>query len=159
MAYQQDNTGHGRSEQRAIKVLAAPTDLDFPGARQVFCLERTVVTITTRRKKNGKTKTKKKTSFVRVYGVTSLTDEQASPADLAGLVRNHWQVEAHHNIRDTTFDEDASQIRTGNAPRAMATLRNIAVNLFRCFNFTNIAAARRNLAWDQTCLALDLLGV
>jgi hypothetical protein len=62
-----------------------------------------VVNTVTRTKRNAKTKTKKKTSYVRAYGVTSLTAEQASPADLANLVRDHWQVEAHHNIRDTTF--------------------------------------------------------
>ncbi|WP_412079395.1 hypothetical protein ACLF6K_06660 [Streptomyces xanthophaeus] len=31
------------------------------------------------------------------------------------------QIEAPHHVRDTTFAEDASQLRTGNAPRAMAT--------------------------------------
>ena len=41
----------------------------------------------------------------------------------------------------------------------MAILRNIAVNLFRCFRFDNIAAARRDMAWDHTGLVLDLLGV
>ncbi|MFJ2110998.1 hypothetical protein ACIOEX_03575 [Streptomyces sp. NPDC087850] len=33
-------------------------------------------------------------------------------------------MEALHHVRDTTFAEDASQLRTGNAPRAMATWRN-----------------------------------
>jgi predicted transposase YbfD/YdcC len=158
-AHQQDDDGHGRYERRTIKVLSAPSDLDFPDARQVFLIERTVVDTVKRRKKNGKTKTKKRTSYVRAYGVTSLTAKQAGPADLARLVRDHWQIEAHHNIRDTTFHEDASQIRTGNGPRAMAILRNIAVNLFRRFRFDNIAAARRDMAWDQTGLVLNLLGV
>ncbi|TWG07302.1 hypothetical protein FHX80_115807 [Streptomyces brevispora] len=35
--------------------------------------------------------------------------------------------EALHHVRDTTFAEDASQLRTGNAPRAMATWRNLAI--------------------------------
>lgn len=43
------------------------------------------------------------------------------PAQLARLVRDHWTIEAPHHVRDTTFAEDASQLRTGNAPRAMAT--------------------------------------
>ena len=159
VAHEQDNEGHGRYERRTIRVLPAPDDLDFSDARQAFLIERTTVDTIKRRKKNGRTKTKKRTSYVRAYGITSLSPEQAGPADLADLVRDHWQIEAHHNIRDTTFNEDASHIRTGNGPRAMATLRNIAVNLFRCFRFNNIAAARRNLAWDQTGLVLDLLGV
>jgi predicted transposase YbfD/YdcC len=159
VAHEQDNDGHGRYERRAIKVLPAPEDLDFPGACQVFLLERTVVDTVKRRKKNGRIKTKKRTSYVRAYGVTSLTAEQAGPADLADLARDHWQIEAHHNIRDTTFDEDASQVRTGNGPRTMAILRNIAVNLFHRFRFNNIAAARRDMAWDRTGRVLEMLGV
>jgi hypothetical protein len=61
---------------------------------------------------------------VVVYAVTSLTAAQASPARLADYVRGHWGIEALHRIRDTIFAEDASQLRTGNTPRAMASLRN-----------------------------------
>jgi len=104
-AHKQDDDGHGRHKRRTIRVLPAPADLDFPDTRQVFLIERTVVDTVKRRKKNGKTKTKKRTSYVRAYGLTSLTAEQAGPADIANLVRGHWQVEAHHNIRDTTFND------------------------------------------------------
>jgi hypothetical protein len=41
-----------------------------------------------------------------------------------GPPRGHWGIEALHHIRDVTFAEDACQIRTGTAPRAMASLRN-----------------------------------
>jgi predicted transposase YbfD/YdcC len=57
-----------------------------------------------------------------VDAVTNLTATQAHPARLADYVRGHWGIEALHHIRDTTFAEDASQVRTGNAPRAMASL-------------------------------------
>jgi hypothetical protein len=43
--------------------------------------------------------------------------EQATPAQLGQLIRDHWKIEALHHVRDTTFAEDASQLRTGNAPR------------------------------------------
>lgn len=46
---------------------------------------------------------------------------QAGPAELAGCIRGHWAIEALHHIRDVTYAEDASQVRTGNAPRAMAS--------------------------------------
>jgi hypothetical protein len=50
-----------------------------------------------------------------------------------------------HHIRDVTFAEDASQVRTGTAPRAMASLRNFAIALLRLRGDRNIAAAlRRN---------------
>jgi len=61
---------------------------------------------------------------VTVYAVTSRTAAQASPARLADWIRGHWGIEALHHLRDTTFAEDASQIRTGATPRAMASLRN-----------------------------------
>lgn len=68
-----------------------------------------------------------KTTVKTVYAVTSLTAEQATAAQLARLVRDHWKTEALHHVRDTTFAEDDSQLRTGNAPRAMATWRNLAI--------------------------------
>jgi hypothetical protein len=40
------------------------------------------------------------------------------------LDAGHWGIEALHHIRETTFAEDASQTRIGNAPRAMASRRN-----------------------------------
>ncbi|MGX1673229.1 hypothetical protein [Streptomyces sp. NPDC055400] len=73
--------------------------------------------------------------------ITSLPPEQADPAQLAEPIRNHWSVEALHHIRDVTYGEDASRIRTGTAPRAMATLRNLAIGLMRQAGWTNIAAA------------------
>ena len=63
---------------------------------------------------------------------------------------------AVHHVRDTTFDEDRSQVRTGNAPRVMATLRNTAISLLRLAGWTNIAKALRHHARDPeralTCL-------
>ncbi|MFF3879152.1 transposase [Streptomyces sp. NPDC001978] len=87
-------------------------------------------------------------SIKTVYAVTSLTAEQADPAQLARLIRGHWQVEALHHVRDTTFAEDASQLRTGNAPRAMATWRNLAIGALKLTGTTNIAAALRRNARD-----------
>ena len=44
-----------------------------------------------------------------------------------------------------TFAEDASRLRTGTAPRAMASLRNLAVGLLLAHGYRNIAAALRYL--------------
>ncbi|WP_234388602.1 MULTISPECIES: hypothetical protein [Streptomyces] len=63
----------------------------------------------------------------RVYAVTSLTAEGAGSAGLAPLVQDHWTVEALHHVGDTALAENASQVRTGNTPRAMATWRNLAI--------------------------------
>ncbi|MFD8004174.1 hypothetical protein [Streptomyces mirabilis] len=51
-------------------------------------------------------------------------------------------------VRDTTFAEDASQLRTGNAPRAMATWRNLAIGALRTAGAKNIAADLRHNARD-----------
>jgi hypothetical protein len=41
----------------------------------------------------------------------------ASPQQLGALARAHWQVEALHWVRDVTFAEDASRIRTASGPQ------------------------------------------
>jgi hypothetical protein len=59
--------------------------------------------------------------------ITSLSFELARPARLADLLRGHWAIEALHHIRDVTFAEDDSQVRTGAAPNVMAVLRNLVI--------------------------------
>jgi predicted transposase YbfD/YdcC len=77
---------------------------------------------------------------------------------LVDLVRGHWGIEALYHIRDVTFAEDASQLRTGTAPRAMASLRNLAIGILRGRGDRDIAAALRRNARDATRL-LPLLGI
>ena len=102
-------TGHGRRARRTVKVALAPSWIGFAGAAQVAQLRRTVM-------KNGK-----KTVEV-VYLITS--DPDASPATLAAWIRGHWHIEnkLHRVRRDVTYQEDRSLVRTGNAPRVMASL-------------------------------------
>ncbi|MFI8301296.1 hypothetical protein ACIGCZ_35890 [Streptomyces nigra] len=61
-----------------------------------------------------------KTTGKTVHAVISLTAEQGTAAQIAELVRAQWKIGALHYVRDTTFAEDASQLRKGKAPRAMA---------------------------------------
>lgn len=122
--------GHGRREVRRLKVCTVQSGLLFPYAVRAMEIKRRRT-----HRKTGKVETK------TVYAVTSLPPEQASPAQLAELIQDHWSVEALHHIRDVTHREDASRIRTGTAPRAMATLRNLAIGLIRQAGWTNIAAA------------------
>ena len=49
-------------------------------------------------------------------------------------------------VRDVTFDEDRSQVRTAGGPQVMATLRNTAVSLIRLTNDPGIARALRHRA-------------
>jgi predicted transposase YbfD/YdcC len=128
------STGHGRRACRTIKVALVPAWVDFAGAAQVAQLRRTV------------TAKGKKTVEV-VYLITS--DRHASPATLAAWVRGHWEIENRlHWVRDVTYLEDKSLVRTGNAPRVMASLRSLAISLLRLDGHSNIAAANRHHARD-----------
>ncbi len=78
------------------------------------------------------------------YGVSSCLSEEASPEDLWHFVQDHWGIENKvHWVRDMTFDADRSQVRTGNGPQTMATLRNLAVSLLRLNGHQNLAQATR----------------
>ncbi len=93
------------------------------------------------------------------YGITSLDPTRADPARLAALVRGHWEIEDRlHWVRDMTFDEDRSQVRTGHGPQVMASLRNLAISLLRQAGHRNIARGVRWAARDPT-RALGLLGI
>ena len=138
--------GHGRGEIRRIKA-ATVNNLLFPHARQAIQLKR--------RRANRKTG---KVTIKTIYAVTSLPADRATPAQLAALIRGHWSIEALHHIRDVTFAEDASQLRTGNAPRAMATWRNLAIGALRAAGENNIAAGLRRNARDVR-RPLALLGL
>ena len=95
----------------------------------------------------------------KAYAITSLTPEQAGPARLLKLWRGHWRIENQvHWVRDVTFDEDRSQVRTGAAPQVMAALRNAVIGLLRRTGSQNIAAALRHYSWNLTA-SLSLLGL
>ena len=128
--------GHGRTVARTIKVVTAPAWVEFVGATQIAQLRRTVT-------KNGK-----RTVEV-VYLITSADHHQAPPATLAAWVQGHWGIENRlHWVRDVTFDEDRSQVRTGNSPQVMATLRSTAISLLRLTGVENIAQGLRHHARD-----------
>lgn len=128
------SSGHGRRVRRTIKVVAAPAWITFAGATQVAQIRRTT------------TRAGKKTVEV-VYVITSADHRAAPPAVLAAWVQGHWGIENRaHWVRDVVYDEDRSQVRTGNAPQAMATLRNTAISLLRLTGTTNIAAGLRHHA-------------
>jgi hypothetical protein len=80
------------------------------------------------------------------HGIVSMPTELAGPAQLNQYAREHWCVENRlHWTRDVTFREDHSQQRTGAAPRALASFRNLTLNTYRLAGRANIAHARRDL--------------
>jgi len=80
--------------------------------------------------------------------VTSLTHAQVRPARLADLLRGHLGIEALHHVRDVTFAEDASQVRSGTGPQAMACLRNLVIGALSRAGPVNLASALRHHACD-----------
>ncbi len=142
------DSGHGRIEKRCLTASSELQDYtDWPGLKQVFMVERSTTV-----KKTGEYYAE------TVYGITSLPPEQADASRLNGLVRGHWHIENRsHWVRDVTFDEDRSQVRSGNIPQVMAALRNTVISLIRWAGETNIAAARRRFA-AKPRLVLKLIG-
>jgi predicted transposase YbfD/YdcC len=144
VASQQHDRGHGRVETRRVKITSVGAGIGFPHA----CL---AVQIIRRRRPIGSMTWSSET----VYAITSLPWRQARPDLIADALRGHWQIEALHWIRDVSYGEDLSQIRTGNGPAVMATLRNFAVSRHRLAGDTNIAhACRRTARHPNRALAL-----
>jgi predicted transposase YbfD/YdcC len=126
------DTGHGRIETRTVKT-AHVSRLDFPHACQA-------IKITRWRKDTATGKISRETA----YAVTSLTSADATAPDLARLVREHWSIEAHHHIRDTTFSEDTSTSRTGSGPANLATIRAAIIAAIKDAGYLHIPEGRRD---------------
>ena len=138
VTHTQQDRRHGRVEKRTLKVVTVADGIMFPHAAQAIQVTRKV------RKRNSR-----KWRTETVYAVTDLTADQARPDQLATWLRGHWCIENRlHWVRDVTFGEDLSQVRTGNGPQVMATLRNLAISLLRLTGATNIAKALRHHARD-----------
>ena len=104
---------HGRIETRTLKVLTAARGIGFPYAKQIIQITRERVTAGTGER-----------SVEIVHAICSVAFEQARPHLIATWLRDHWRIEnSVHWVRDVTFDEDRSTVRTGTAPQVMASLR------------------------------------
>jgi predicted transposase YbfD/YdcC len=142
VAGREHGRGHGRVETRTISVVSLHPCPDLGG--QFFPHAAQAIKVVRRRRALGS----RKWTTVTVYAITSLTATQADPALLARWLRGHWAIEALHWVRDVTFDEDRSQVRTSNGPQIMAALRNFVITALHLAGYTNIAAALRHHARD-----------
>jgi predicted transposase YbfD/YdcC len=145
-SYTESGKGHGRVETRTIWTSSAIDEVSFPHVAQLVRIMREV--------DDAKTKTALRTETV--YGVTS---SRARRPVLLHASRGQWQIEnGLHWVRDATMGEDASKVRSGSAPRALATLRNLAIGVLRLAGVTNIAQGLRQLS-RRPEHALTLLGL
>ena len=141
-------TANGREIERTVKCASVAAGINFPHAAQAAQITRKSRPLGT-----------KKWSTETVYIVTSLTPAQGKPELIGSLIRGHWGIEnGLHWRRDVTWREDGSQIRRGNAPRVMASLRNIAITILRLEGETNLAKATRG-ARNYPHRALKLAGL
>jgi predicted transposase YbfD/YdcC len=140
--------GHGRLEVRTLTTSSQLNDfLDWPFLQQVFQLQRTI-TIS----KTGKIR--KET----VYGITSLSAEQASPAQLLEMLRSYWHIEnSLHYPRDVSLHEDQTRFKRHSAAHNMAIINNLIMSLIARSDFSFVPLARRFFsAFPDKALALLL---
>lgn len=82
----------------------------------------------------------------RSYFLCSRSRDTALPEQLLALIRDHLSIEARHFVRDVTFREDHSRIRTGHAPQILAAICNALITLLGRAGHTTYACARRHFA-------------
>ncbi|WP_406457426.1 ISAs1 family transposase [Streptomyces sp. NBC_00876] len=111
---------HHRIEIRRLKA-AAFDHLDHPDAKQALQIARWRLDRATG-----------ELTIERIHLITSLAPGAATGPELASWIRGHWGIENPlHHVRDRTFREDDSKLRTGHLPRTMASLRNLAIGIHR----------------------------
>ena len=131
----QVSVGHGRIETRRIWITSQLAGyVTFPHVAQAYRIEREITD-----KKSGQT------TWVTAYGITSRTEQEASPQTVLHKVRGHWSVEVSHYIIDWVFDEDRSTIRTGFGPENMTRLRRFAIGLIKSKGCNGISKKMRQL--------------
>ncbi len=131
------NKSRGRLEERTITINSMLNDyLDWPNLGQVFKLERRFTYLA-----SGKVYAETQ------YGITSLTDQEATPERLLQIIRSEWGIEnGLHYRRDVTFREDLTRMTQKSFGRAMTIINNLVISLLNSQGFDNHARARRSFA-------------
>jgi predicted transposase YbfD/YdcC len=142
------DSGHGRLTIRQLSVSSelnlALAD-EWHDVAQVFLLQRWVT-------RHGKT------TVESVCGITSLSADEASPAQLLALMRTHWHIENRcHWRRDATLGEDRCTVRQPQVATVLAILNSAILALFDHLKIVNARSARRTFnVCPQQALALLL---
>jgi len=148
---------HAREERRTLESTTAlnlylAEQLGWSSVRQVFRVTRHVATtdrVTGERKKSREV----------VYGITSLSRDQADAKKLLQLNRGHWTIEnGVFYVRDEAFGEDRCRVHKRAGPQILAGFRNAALNLLRLAGCPNISASLRSCTWNLQHVK-NLLGI
>ena len=132
---EQCDKGHGRREYRRLTTSSLLAGYrDWPYLAQAFQVVRIV--------HEGRN-----FSCEERDGITSAPAGVATPQRLLAVVRGHWQIEnGLHHRRDVTLQEDASQVRMGQAPHILACVNNAVCGLAARAGQTNLTALPRSLS-------------
>lgn len=127
--------GHGRIEKRCLTSMVDEQEfLDWPGAHQVFMLEREVTDIG-----SGQTR------YETVYGLTSCSPIRADAAQLLHWTQAYWGIEnGLHYRRDVTLGEDKTRTTNQRFAETLSILNNFVVSLTQKLQLANLASARRH---------------
>jgi predicted transposase YbfD/YdcC len=130
-------SGHGRIVTRSIRTSCELNDYlrdRWHGVEQVFAVTRRVVR-------------KGKVTEQVVYGLTSLTPEQAPPHVRLALLQAHWQIENRsHWRRDVILGEDGCPVRQPQVAMVLAALNCLVLALVDRLGFPNARSAIRTFA-------------
>lgn len=155
---------HGdRYEVRTLRASSALAGyLDWPGHRQVLQVVREVYAPAALTDPVAAAARQREVRYFVTSLPAAARDRRTAgghPDQLLRLVRCHWHIENRlHYVRDVTLGEDASTVRSGAAPQALAALRNALLTLLRAAGWQNIAAAIRHYTWNPR-EAFRLLGL
>jgi len=148
--YSESGKGHGRIEIRTIRVPPTPSGLvEVPHVAAIVRIDRVVHDAKTGEPEWEET----------AWAVTSADPKRATPPVLLAASREHWGIDnSLHSVLDGSMSEDSSKIRSGSAPRPLATLRNLAISVLRLALATNIAKSLRTVS-RRPSLEFNLLGL
>jgi len=66
------------------------------------------------------------------------------------IIRSHWKIEnSLHYVKDVSFDEDNSRIRTNQAPLISTMIKSIAINIMNINKISNIKMTRKQFGWSS----------
>jgi predicted transposase YbfD/YdcC len=129
----------GRIRRRSCWITSAE-GIDFPHSRQAAFIRREIFEISGDR-----------ISKEHALILTSRKAGKMIAADMNKHTRGHWGIEnKNHYIRDTVYREDHGQAWAGNGPQALASLRNLALGLFRLKNVKPIKETAEWVCRDRT---------
>ena len=172
------NFGHGRNEKRRCWCVALSeisdgienqngkqTDDGWDKVRREWLGLRTLVFIESQRSMSqtvpevapGRTVWSSPHTERRYY----LTSLDPNAEKILAAVREHWGIEnSLHWVLDVVFNEDASRIRKDHAPKNMAMLRHLALNILRLdtSHKAGLKSKRLRAGWDTVYLKALLAG-